>query len=281
MTFSRSSKLYIIGNGFDLMHDMKTSYADFRNWLLRVGRMDIIEEFQSVYRIKEADNYILWSDFERALGEYDVNVALEWSYENLYLTEIGIGGQLFTSPDFFLNTQLDDIVNEVFPKWVHQIDVSKHHPMLSLDNDALFFSFNYTDTLERLYSIPCSRVCHIHGRAVNNEHLTVGHNNYKDPSVYWDDNKGLRENNERMQRITDMNDLCKPIPKLLEKAAPFFDKLKNVATIEVIGHSCSEIDFPYFKKIQECCMPDAEWLFNPYSEKDKRNVQQLKTTLGL
>lgn len=62
-------KLYIIGNGFDLIHGMKTSYSDFKDWLLSVGYIEILEELQSIYKIQENDEFLLWSDFEKALGE--------------------------------------------------------------------------------------------------------------------------------------------------------------------------------------------------------------------
>lgn len=30
-----SSNLYIVGNGFDIMHGLPTRYADFREWLIK------------------------------------------------------------------------------------------------------------------------------------------------------------------------------------------------------------------------------------------------------
>lgn len=43
-------KIYIIGNGFDLMHKMPTSYGDFLSWLLIHNRVDAVFEMQSVFR---------------------------------------------------------------------------------------------------------------------------------------------------------------------------------------------------------------------------------------
>lgn len=273
-------KLYIIGNGFDLMHGMRTSYSDFKDWLLSIGCIEIVEELQCIYKLQENNEFVLWSDFEKALGEYDVDVALNWDLENMYITENIINNQCIYSPDYILNTQLDNIVNEIFPKWVKQIEIS-NLPKKELDKGAYYFTFNYTDTLESLYSIPKEQVCHIHGHSVNNEHLTVGHNNYKEPLDYWDDNITFRENNERMQRINNMNNLYKPIPNLIEQANLFFEGLRDVDSIEIIGHSCSEIDIPYFLKIKESCNPKAKWLFNPYSETDIINIRRLKKSLNI
>ena len=60
-------KLYIIGNGFDLAHGMRTSWGDFRNWLRYTGHMSLENFWESVF---ETD---LWKDFENALGEYELN----------------------------------------------------------------------------------------------------------------------------------------------------------------------------------------------------------------
>ena len=132
----RVSKLYIVGNGFDIMHGMKTRYQDFYNWLLISGRLYIIKELQSVYNTKENGEYLLWSNFEDALGKYDINVALEWSFENLNIAEISVAGQIHSYPSLFLETQLDDMINNVLPKWVGQIPLSTERK-LELPKDAL------------------------------------------------------------------------------------------------------------------------------------------------
>ena len=51
------------------------------------GRFDIIEEFQSVFKSKQDNEYLLWMDFEKAIGEYDIDVAQSWSFQNLYVIE--------------------------------------------------------------------------------------------------------------------------------------------------------------------------------------------------
>lgn len=272
--------LYILGNGFDRAHEMKTSYSDFKDWLIANGRIDIICEFQNVFNIKKDNEYLLWSDFEHALGEYDLDVALNWSWDNLFVTEYSIGGQLFSSPNFFLNTQLDDIVNEIFPKWVKQIPAATK-PKFQLEPNAYFLTFNYTDTLERIYSIPASQILHIHGRSSHDEHLVVGHNNYRNPSEYWDDNIDMRENNERMQRLTDMNDLCKPIHDIIQSNEPFFRHLSLIDRVEVIGHSCAPVDYPYFVKVKECLSPAAIWCFNTFSTMDQKRIEEMLLYLNL
>lgn len=33
----KQDTLYIIGNGFDIAHGLKTTYNDFKNWLEKLG----------------------------------------------------------------------------------------------------------------------------------------------------------------------------------------------------------------------------------------------------
>ena len=84
------------------MHGMKTKYQDFYNWLLISGRLYVIEELQSVYSVEEDGEFLLWSNFEDALGKYDINVASEWSFENLNIAEISIGSVIIFGVLFLL-----------------------------------------------------------------------------------------------------------------------------------------------------------------------------------
>ena len=272
--------LFIIGNGFDLAHGMKTRYGDFRRWLVENGRIDVIEELQSAYPARMGENFLLWSDFEKALGQYDIYKVINWSWEDLFLTQFSIGGQRFDSPNFFLETQLNHIINSAFSAWARHIQLADK-AVCQLPVDALYVTFNYTDTLETLYHISAEQVLHIHGRASVNEDLIVGHNHQINPSDYWDDRIDMRENNERMQRLCDINDLCKPFDRIIESNKPFFQRMKVVKDVYVKGHSCGEIDYPYFKKIKSSVAKDAQWHFEPYTSEDELRIEKMNKELRI
>ena len=267
--------LYIIGNGFDLAHGMATRYGDFKRWLIENSRIDVIHELESAFPVQKDNEYLLWSDFEKALGLYDLDKVINWSWDDLYLTEFSIGGQVFGAPDFFLNTQLPDILNEAFTKWCHCIPLATTPKDFYLEKDAYYLTFNYTDTLEVLYGIPQNQILHIHGQASRNDKLIVGHNRLINPGDYWDYNLDMRENNERMQRLTDMNDLRKPYYEILEHNNLFFMDLNHVRDIHIIGHSCAEVDYPYFQKIKDSVNIGAIWHFTPYSNEDRYRINKL------
>ncbi|MBR5038419.1 MAG: bacteriophage abortive infection AbiH family protein [Prevotella sp.] len=253
---------------------MKTRYGDFKRWLIDNGRVDVIQELQSAYPSQKGNEYLLWSDFETALGEYDLDTVINWSWENLYLNVDSVGNMLFNNG--FIDTQLPDIISEAFTKWVCGIRMLSPKVFDNITSESLYLTFNYTDTLETLYQIPEWQVLHIHGRASKGEKLIVGHNHHINPADYWDDNIDLRENNERIQRLTDMNDLCKPYYDIIERNEIFFQSMNSISDIYVIGHSCDEIDYPYFRKVRESVSSNARWHYNPYSEDDERRIDVLK-----
>ncbi len=273
--------LYIIGNGFDLKHGMATKYSDFKRWLFENGRIDVIQELQKAFPAQHGDDYILWSDFEKALGLYDINVVLNWSWEDLYLTEVSIGGQVFGAPNFLLNTRLPDILSEAFAEWACSIPKPNTPKEYALDRCAYFLSFNYTDTLEVLYGIPEESITHIHGRASLKDKLVVGHNREIDPGDYWDESLDMRENNERMQRLMDMNELRKPYWEIMERNRFFFQKLGGIRDVFVLGHSCAEVDVPYFRKVKETVDSEAIWHFSPYGEEDRLRIINLMKMINI
>jgi hypothetical protein len=64
-----NKKLYIIGNGFDLHHGLRTRYADF---CLCVRENDKeLYEFLEWYVDADLNKDGLWKDFEKDLGTFD------------------------------------------------------------------------------------------------------------------------------------------------------------------------------------------------------------------
>lgn len=263
---------FIIGNGFDRAHGMLTGYGDFKRWLIENYRFDVIHELQSAYPIQKEDDYLLWCDFEKALGEYDLDTVINWSWENLYLTEVSLGNQLFGGG--LIATQLPEIIDEAFTKWVCSIQMPTEKVYDNITRSSIYLSFNYTDTLEQLYEIPERHVLHIHGRASKGDKLVVGHNRTINPADYWDDNLEMRENNERMQRLTDMNYLRKPVDEIIEQYDWYFKGLGYTEDIHILGHSCGEIDYPYFMKIKKSISTDAIWHFYPYTTEDTIRIEK-------
>ena len=82
--------LYIIGNGFDIAHNLPTSYWHFREYLedmhqdflaefeylYNIGRIDLSDprvSERTVSRWKKAISDTLWSDFEDKMGRPNID----------------------------------------------------------------------------------------------------------------------------------------------------------------------------------------------------------------
>lgn len=114
--------LYIIGNGFDLAHKMKSSYRDFKEWLCRSGYNDYILIMQRLFPSVVDGEYLLWSDFENALELIEGNIVSKWSFEDMLL-ETAEGTYSFGQQEI-LDTYIQSIVSKIFISWVKSIEVA-------------------------------------------------------------------------------------------------------------------------------------------------------------
>ncbi|MDE6647023.1 MAG: bacteriophage abortive infection AbiH family protein [Prevotella sp.] len=67
--------LYIIGNGFDLHHGISSRFKDFCCWLKRedVKEEQFVRDMQIIFPHLNQEEASLWSNFEDALGSYDLD----------------------------------------------------------------------------------------------------------------------------------------------------------------------------------------------------------------
>lgn len=266
--------LYIIGNGFDRAHKMKSSYLDFKEWLCRSECIDYILIMQRLFPSVADGKYLLWSDFENALELIDENAVPKWSFEDMLLLETADGAYSFGQQKI-LDTCIQSIVSKTFISWIKSIEVTHRKAFHSLETCAFFLTFNYTDTLEDVYSIPSERVLHIHGRAKTDESLVVGHRNLLNPPDYIEDRVDFRQGNIIFSNICDYNELYKPIESIIEHNAAFFESLSSVNRISVIGHSCGCTDMPYFEAIRKSVDDNVKWEFSYHTEDDRNRIENL------
>lgn len=265
--------LLILGNGFDRAHDLKTSYRHFKEWLMTHGRLDVIAELQSLFPAQHEGKFLLWSQFENALTLYDKAAVEGWAWDSLYLAIEEEGKETITS-EGVLDTAISDIVRNSFSAWVNDIEINGKRIFVFVCC-AKFITFNYTETLERLYSIPGDRILHIHGKAHSDSKIIVGHRTAVDPLSGSNVNNGFRGSNSIIQNLGDFAELYKPSEDIIEQNSVFFNSLKGIDSVIVFGHSCSDVDKLYFEATAAKVRPDAKWLFCYYEQKDLFNMEQL------
>ncbi len=274
---SERSTLYIVGNGFDLFHGIRSSYHDFYNWLKSNGKDDFIAGLEKIYPQKLGDRYLLWSDFEGAIGKYDIPSIFKTfagdidTYDDEQVGEIGCKK---VAP--YINGILPNILH-----WAEELDVLGVKQLLTLPKESLFLSFNYTRILEDVYHIPASQICHIHGSVKGEGKLVAGHDNYFDKNDI--DNASFPGYEEKgMMDIADcMNSLWKNPEERIKKYDDFFMKTVGIGRVVVLGHSLATIDKRYFGEIANRADCHCHWHFSKHSPDDENNISAMIEILNI
>lgn len=277
--------LYIIGNGFDLHHGINSSYRNFAYWLQRKNKY-LYEKLSSLCLTDS-----LWSNFEEALAYIDrdyflgmAEVALPQSWsEDDTIAELLYAGDIANHAGEEL---WDEILNS-FRKWVCTISWKRQSDgkKLMLDYEARFITFNYTTFLESKYGIDKSNILYIHGKQGSKTNPPIiGHASidtfnkwYKKKNSsykkYYNARHALLPEVELMAtNIEEYFALSeKPVRDIINKYNVFLNNLYDIEHIYVLGHSLSDVDIPYFKKVIHLndCPECIHWHLSFYDENEK------------
>lgn len=280
------NKLYILGNGFDLAHDLPTRFdPNFKDIAQKYEQYN----FGDIYQSREGD---IWSDFENLLGYPDFNTLGEIfeGYAPDYLSDresdrdgiiyqVELNGNLRTALYEFADEADDSLCNIQVNDLIKQI----------LDSDGYYITFNYTHTLEKVYDIPWNQILHIHGE-VGKDNLELGYPKGSFiPEKYSYDARGKGIGPyieiEIEDHIKDIEDYYTrtAYENLLDKCESFYKESridlledflsKNQCIIEeiiVYGHSCA-IDFDYFSYLNKR-YSNAYWKFYVRGAEQEGNV---------
>lgn len=283
------SKLFIIGNGFDIAHGLPNKFdPDFKN----IAMAHEQDNFGELYQSQNDD---IWSDFENLLSCPDFN-ALEEIFHD-YAPDYSSDRESDRTSIIYqvdLNGRLMEALYEfadIADDHLQYIQANKLLTQL-LDPNGLYMTFNYTHTLENIYNIPKQHILHIHGE-VGNNNLELGYpEGTFSPEKYYYDVRGKGrdpyhtiEFEKHVDTIEDYY-VHTAYTQLISKCKSFFKKIrvnelhnflsKNTHTIEdiiVYGHSCA-IDFDYFDYLNSQ-YPTAHWLFYVKDIKQEYSVINL------
>ena len=262
-----SDRLYIIGNGFDLHHGIASQYRQFAAYLAQSDHT----VFRMVEDYFSADEEF-WADFEQRLAEFDAHQAIDYAMQ--FHSDERHGHFQYECEQ--IATGLSTGLRERFSEWIRSLRIPARNEVsrpLVIDQDALFLSFNYTPTLERIYGVSPERILHIHGRATDPaDNLILGHGwerspedrlNSKAPGP--DDDWRIRDGIDHIEGYFAAT--FKPTFDLIAKYAAFFDGLAHVQDIRVMGHGLSEVDEPYYGAIMDRVgLAATRWTISIYGD---------------
>ena len=265
-------KLFVIGNGFDIDHDLECQFRCFKCYLKRtypeIIKYDKLKcvplpctgiapdgeeisdpstDAQILYRlIEDIKMNSDWSSFEEDLGNIEYERLVDRSnYDNE--DDDAIFHQVRNNSDLAREyfKSFDDFPR-LFSDWIESIDTSWVRPKSKykavFSNDDLFLTFNYTDLLENTYGIPTERICHIHGKM--GEQLIFGHDNAED--AYEAD---FLSGDADIYFNKMHHKLFKDTRKCINAHKRFLDRISAVDEIYFLGWSMATVDLDYLSYI--------------------------------
>lgn len=246
------STLYVLGNGFDLMHNIPSRYSDFKLFL------ENKKEYNELYSILNElfDKVELWRDFENELSK--PNQSLLTKLNKIF--GINVIGKEFKKK-----------LQEAFNAWIRQVNNFKINKIFKFRRTDIFLSFNYTTTLEIGYDIELDNILHIHN--------CIGDNLFDGsiPCIFGHDSREFNDANKEWIEATFKN-----TDEIIKKNITWFDNLKtkDIDEIRVIGFSYNKVDDRYFQEINRV-LPNKQWILNLYSPHDLGNSWIFFKRIGL
>lgn len=287
--------LYIIGNGFDLMHGVPSSYYKFRDSL---GKSSELKRQLETWSLKED----LWSDLEDSLAHMDDEGMLAMAPDMLEIMGVlDEDDEEFSAADFFAAAEwtvypLQIIQNELpkqFRKWINSLQPAEGvRPLTSLIcGEGRYINFNYTEFIETIYGVKKENILYIHGdRRNRSQELILGHapgaeddpfyfRKSSKPQIYSQTSYDMYETASTY--VADYYDItAKKSDKIIQGNKDYFEKLTDIEIIVVIGHSLSYVDYPYFREIIQK-INGWKWNIGWHSSSDLKRIEKFVSTMGL
>lgn len=295
--------LYVIGNGFDMLHGVRSSYYDFSKTL---GKRSSVRFYLENY-LKTDD---LWADFEAALGKIDIEAMCQpYIIDNFLDTngaydedagaaEIYMSAEMAVEPITSMSTELMDR----FHKWISGLRVNTNdRPLSNIIKGGKVLNFNYTEFVEDLYGVDSTDICYIHGcrkkTGKGRQRLILGHIPGANDAEYEfeDDYSAINDLKAHEQLLYDVQQialrmtvnadetLTKKCDVIIRNHQSFFKELSDIRQIITIGHSLYPVDWDYFAEIIKCNKDRdrMQWFFGCYGKGDLDRVHIFINYFGI
>jgi hypothetical protein len=284
--------LYVIGNGFDIHHGIRSRYWDFKMFLQEYDPilLSILNEYFS--------EKALWSDFEATLATLDLE-DVKWANINM-LPDMGSANWKdsgYYDFQYEVGKVVDMLTKEMkkrFTQWILHV---KNFPPCAWDNrvlidkDARYLTFNYTDTLEKIYGIDKGNILYIHNKAVNEEStLILGHARVINTAPVGKMEVQHEDDDTEDWRVTEADQILntywqqtyKDTNTILQQHRPFFKRLQDIKEVHVLGHSLSQVDMPYFGAIAaNINLEQVVWKVSCHQAKEVASKREALTRTGV
>ncbi len=299
--------LFVIGNGFDLAHNLPTRYSDFKEFLkekcdacrnvyddkgqLKQKCPDLPGP-QIHYIDKEGNGNVL-ADYkheaavlywliERA-AKHKRNGIKDWAdFEEVLMKMDFDSVNVKEEYDMHALRETVTDLSGMFFEWISKtVNIDEKLPMLTsicqvadVDSD-IAINFNYTETLEKVYGFKQQNICYIHGKRTQNPPTEY------EQQYMWSFGEGKTglvvggpepKHPRKDPYITFRGDLIKNTEMAIFSNETFFERIKesNIHNVYSYGFSFSRVDLPYIRKIcDKLNNRKVTWHIFIYDNKDR------------
>lgn len=280
------NSIVIVGNGFDVNHGLPSRYSNYKVWLCNHDKQlfDFLERYINV----KGD---WWNDFEKSLSEINVPKLIRETPREKNQSIPGMPPSFYEPACGYLDSIRDKIARS-FTEWINSMASIPISKTVDLPQASLYISFNYTDTLERVYGINENRILYIHGKALRGDGLIYGHG--KNQFLLEHDVKqkyGLYESEDFYKAGTYGDSEYQlthhlayweksPYTQLAKYSDVLLPAVRSSETVHVFGLSFSEVDIPY---IQWLVMHNSNlhWKVSWHSDEDLTRISETLKALNV
>ena len=294
-------KLFIIGNGFDRWQGLPTSYKSFREYYEKhkfevckqldiqpikmsssKGKTFTITPFDLIYCGLDCEiGFDGETDDEFEVAALDVNYWNEIEGNLGELDDFTINGYYGKEDDDLedMKKDLDDaviLIKKCLYNWIRSIEIKRSYPKYDFSN-ALFFNFNYTETLQKRFGVSSELDYHIHGCRDLEASLMFGHDSFsEEPTEAFDIFGGRFRGLYHIQNTLSQTDkkASDRIKAFKEWLSSKNISLANVKEVYVLGHSLGKVDYKYFKFFAKTLSKKTVWKFSFFSPEDEKRIMR-------
>jgi hypothetical protein len=266
-------KLFIIGNGFDLDHDLRTEYSSFRKFLCSYPCEE--DARYAKFLLCQLTHICAddWSDLENSLCKLNEVIAEKI---NSLKNDEEVEGYCQKILEAY-----NKLKGVFFRRWLENIKQDDCLQNASfrkmIENDSCFITFNYTRTLETVYGIAENNILHIHGvcdgkppcgleAKFTDSHFIFGY-----PASCEDSHTDFGiPRHKNATPILVMSDLKKDCAGVICKHQDFFKRITGIQEVFSYGFSYGCADLPYITEIFNHICSDYDdsfllkWYFHNY-----------------
>lgn len=261
-------KLIIIGNGFDRWQNLPTSYDNFKQYYF-AHIQDIADELGIETKADKDGNVI--TPVEMIYGDIFKPGVLSddffWTFESsmALIDDQNISFYFGKSDKGVYEMQETvhaalEILQKSFGDWIASISIDKKDAEYQFDDDCYFINFNYTDTLQKRFSVDERSINYIHGDYTDTETLIFGHSTHPETALseLMEQNFIHRIGGGKSKRLRELYlieaalyETDKHVQDNIDDLCEFMTldglHIEDITDIYVLGHSFGDPDYEYFE----------------------------------